>query len=144
MMLALCVERTRVIVCQTECADGPPLIYLAAPYSEPDPAANTHRIVKIADALLAAGFVPIVPHLSLAWQLISPKPYATWLEYDRHLLARCDAVLRAPGYSLGATAEVGFAIKRGIPVIRPRSAAPVDCVAAAAEWFDRSVPTDLN
>ena len=136
-MLVLCVERTRITVCQTQRAAGPPMVYIAGPFSEPDPAANTHRIVKIADVLLDAGFVPIVPHLSLAWQLISPKPYQTWLNYDRHLLARCDAVLRVPGYSIGATAEVGFAIKNGIPVIRPHSAAPADCVAAAAEWFDR-------
>jgi len=136
-MLALCIERTRVTISETKRADGPPMIYVARPFSDPDPVANTHRIVKIADPLLDAGFVPVVPHLSLAWQLISPKPYSTWLKYDRHLLARCDAVLRVPGFSVGATAEVCFAMKRGIPVIRPRSEVPADCVAAAAEWFDR-------
>lgn len=137
-MLALCVERTRLVVCETQRGNGPPMVYVAGPYSQPDPAANTHRIVKVADALLDAGFVPIVPHLSLAWQLVSPKPYETWLAYDRHLLARCDAVLRIPGYSIGATDETRHAETLGIPVIRPWSAEPADCVAAVTQWFEQS------
>ena len=115
--------------------DHAPLIYVAAPYSEPDPVENTHAVIKIADALLDAGFTPLVPHLTLAWHLVSPKPYATWLAYDRHLLARCDVVLRVPGYSNGATLETQFADELGIPVIRPRSADPADCVAAVTNWF---------
>lgn len=116
---------------------GPPMVYVAGPYSKPDPVANTHRMVKIADALLDAGFVPVVPHLSLAWHLISPKSYQTWIAYDRQLLLRCDAVLRIPGHSAGATAEVEFALERHIPVIEPRSMSPCDCVAAVAAWFDQ-------
>lgn len=140
-MLALSVERTRIAVCEVQQFDGPPLIYVAGPYSEPDPILNTHRIVRIADRLLDAGFVPLVPHLSVAWHLISPKPYQTWLEYDQHILARCDAVLRVPGDSKGAEAEARHAIDLGIPVIHPRSAHPADCVAAVANWFQRSRAT---
>lgn len=112
-----------------------PLVYLAGPFSEPDPIENTHRMLRIADALLEAGFVPLVPHLSLAWHLVSPKPYATWLDYDRDLLMRCDVVLRVPGNSYGATCETEFAGRIGVPVVRPQSADPADCVAAIAEWF---------
>jgi nucleoside 2-deoxyribosyltransferase len=143
-MLALCVERTRIAVCETQRCEGPPVIYIAGPYSEPDPAYNTHRIVRIADRLLEAGFVPVLPHLSLAWQLISPKPYQTWLEYDRQILARCDAVLRVPGYSQGAAAETRHAIDHGIPVIHPRSAHPADCIAAVASWYQHSVAPDAK
>ena len=82
------------------------LVYLAGPYSKPDPVANTHQILKIADALLDAGFVPLVPHLSLAWHLVSPKPYRTWLAYDRQLMLRCDLILRIPGESYGAAQEL--------------------------------------
>src|SRR5262245_23979197 len=94
------------------------LVYVAGPYTRPDPVENTHDIVKIADALLDAGFIPVVPHLTLLWHLISPKPYAHWLAYDQHLLARCDAVLRVPGHSVGATRETELAESLGIPVIR--------------------------
>jgi hypothetical protein len=111
------------------------LVYVAAPYTQPDPVQNTHAVIKIADALLDAGFTPLVPHLTLAWHLVSPKPYSAWLAYDRHLLARCDVLLRVPGYSHGATQECAFADELGIPVIRPRSADPTDCVAALANHF---------
>ncbi|MFV0442888.1 MAG: hypothetical protein ACK5Q5_04885 [Planctomycetaceae bacterium] len=111
------------------------LVYIAAPYSEPDPVENTHAVIQIADALLDAGFTPLIPHLTLAWQLVSPKPYATWLAYDRQLLARSDVLLRVPGYSNGATQECAFADELGIPVIRPRSADPADCVAALTHFF---------
>ncbi|MEZ6064171.1 MAG: hypothetical protein R3B90_00340 [Planctomycetaceae bacterium] len=66
--------------------------------------------------------------------VVSPKPYETWLEYDRELLARCDAVLRVPGYSVGATRETHFAERMNLPVIRPWSASPEDCVEAVRAW----------
>jgi hypothetical protein len=116
-------------------SDHIPLVYIAAPYTEPEPVANTHSVIKIADALLDAGFVPLVPHLTLAWHLVSPKPYDTWLGYDRHLLRRCDALLRVPGYSRGAAQECAFAEELGIPVIRPRSADPDDCALAVEDYF---------
>ncbi|MFV0444101.1 MAG: DUF4406 domain-containing protein [Planctomycetaceae bacterium] len=115
-----------------------PLIYVAAPYSEPDPVENTHAVIKVADALLDAGFTPLVPHLTLAWHLVSPKSYDTWMAYDHHLLARCDAVLRVPGYSNGATRETQFADDLGSPVIRPRSSDATDCVSAVTTWFNEA------
>ena len=111
-----------------------PLVYVAAAYSEPDPVANTKHAIRIADALLLAGFTPLVPHLTMLWDLVSPKPYEEWLDYDNELLARCDAVLRVPGYSVGATREVKFAEWIGIPVIRPSSASPEDCVRSVSNW----------
>lgn len=112
-----------------------PLIYVAGPYTRPDPVENTHHIVRIADALLDAGFVPVVPHLTLLWHLISPKPYEHWLAYDQLLLQRCDALLRVPGDSQGATQEAELAELLRIPVIWPRSADPAHCVAAAVGHF---------
>jgi hypothetical protein len=134
MMITLTVLKPVRIVPKKTAAEPAPLIYIAGPYTEPDPVANTHEIIRIADALLAAGFTPLIPHLTLAWQLVSPKPYETWLEYDRELLARCDAVLRVPGYSVGATRETQFADRMNLPVIRPWSASPEDCVEAVRNW----------
>lgn len=134
MMITLAVLKPVRVVPKKLAADPAPLIYIAAPYTRPDPVINTHGVIRIADALLAAGFTPMIPHLSLAWQLVSPKPYETWLKYDRELLARCDAVLRVPGASIGATRETEFAERMNISVIRPWSAAPEDCVEAVREW----------
>lgn len=117
------------------CTAESTVVYIAAPYSHPDPVENTHLVCRIADALLAAGYVPVLPHLTLLWHLVSPKPYATWITYDRELLKRCDLVLRVPGHSPGATDECLLATALNIPVILPRSADPADCVAALMQFF---------
>lgn len=94
-----------------------PLVYLAAPYSNPDPVANTHKVVQTATAMVEAGIVtPVVPHLSLLWHAITPRPVEFWYAYDLLLLARCDAVLRFPGASTGADAEVAEAERLDIRV----------------------------
>ena len=135
MIATLTKPQTEPIGERETTRDHVPLIYIAGAFTEPDPVENTHRMIRIADALLEAGFAPLIPHLTLAWHLVSPKPYATWLAYDRQLLARCDVLLRVPGYSRGATQEREFAVELGIPVIRPRSADPVDCVTAVTHFF---------
>ena len=128
------VQSVEVRIKKTTTQTVVPMIYVAAPYSEPDPVANTKHAIRIADALLQAGFTPLVPHLTMLWDIVSPKPCEEWLDYDRELLSRCDAVLRVPGYSVGATKEAKFADWLDIPVIRPSSASPEDCVRAALNW----------
>lgn len=91
-------------------------VYIAAPYTRPDPIINTQLAVSVADELLARGYVPIVPHLTMLWHLISPRPIEEWYAYDIDVMSRCDAVLRLPGESVGATAEVDAANLLGIPV----------------------------
>jgi len=135
MTQTLTLPQRKTISARKTATDHVPLIYIAAPYTQPDPIQNTHTVIRIADALLDAGFTPLIPHLTLAWHLVSPKPYDTWLAYDRHLLARCDVSLRAPGHSHGATQECTFADELAIPVLRPRTAAPADCVAALTHYF---------
>ncbi len=135
MPQTLTSPQQKAIAGRKTATDHVPLIYVAGPYTQPDPVANTHAVIRIADALLDAGFTPLIPHLTLAWHLVSPKPYDTWLAYDRQLLARCDVLLRVPGYSHGATQECTFADELAIPVIRPRSADPADCVAALTHFF---------
>ena len=94
-----------------------PLVYLAGPYQSPDPVWNTHAVVQLASRLYESGLVvPLVPHLTLLWHLIEPRPADYWYAYDLHLLRRCDAVLRLPGNSQGADVETAEAKARGIPV----------------------------
>lgn len=93
-------------------------VYVAGPYTRPDPVANTHQIVKFADRLQALGYHPVVPHVSLLWHLICPhEDVEFWYEHDLYDLARCDVVIRVPGPSSGADKEVQFAIDNGIPVV---------------------------
>lgn len=113
----------------------PSLVYVAGPYTKPDPVENTHRMIRIADALLDAGVVPVVPHLTMFWHFLRPRPYEQWLDYDLCVMERCDVVLRVPGESNGADREVYQATRSGQPVIIPASASVEDCVAAVTTWL---------
>jgi len=94
-----------------------PLVYLAGPYTRPDPVENVHNTCKIADAVLELGMIPFIPHLTMIYHLVSPKPLEVWYEYDLHLLRRCDVLLRLPGESAGADREVNEAAAMGMAVV---------------------------
>lgn len=93
-------------------------VYIAGPYTHPDPVANTRAAMEMGDRLAVLGMAPYVPHLSLFWHLLFPHPVDWWYEFDLHWLARCDCLLRLPGESKGADDEVEYALAHGIPVFR--------------------------
>lgn len=99
-----------------------PLVYVAGPYTRPDPVFNTHTAVWEAEELQSTGIVTcLVPHLSLLSHMIAPhNDIDHWYEHDLATLARCDALYRMDGDSTGADAEVVFAIERGLPVFHSR------------------------
>ena len=96
-----------------------PLIYLAGPYTNPDPVINTHKAIKVATALIDSGYpyCPVIPHLTLLHHMVTPKPLEFWYEHDLNMLAACAAVVRLPGASSGADMEMEFAAERGIEQI---------------------------
>lgn len=95
-----------------------PLVYVAGPYGD-DPAPNTKRAMDVADWMWGTGLIaPIVPHLSILWDVVRPRGPEEWYDYDLAILARCDALFRMPGTSDGANREVDFAMDSGIPVFK--------------------------
>lgn len=84
-------------------------VYVAGPYSKPDPVENSNRAIRVCTDLLDAGYAPFCPHLSLAWHLVTPRPYETWLEYDFEWIRACDVLYRLSGESKGADREEVFA-----------------------------------
>lgn len=93
------------------------IIYISGPYTYPDPVTNFRRSLEFAETLLKAGHTPILPHLSLFWDLIHHHPWEEWIAYDLRLIAVCDALLRIPGASKGADMEVEEAKRLGIPFL---------------------------
>ena len=91
-------------------------VYVAGPYSAPDPVENTYRAIYIGDLLWRMGYVPFVPHLSHFWHRIRPHTWAEWLEYDLQWVLACHAVLWMSGDSPGADREAVFARAAMIPV----------------------------
>lgn len=102
-----------------------PLIYLAAPYSDPDPTVVAARMKQFYDAhahLLARGLVLVSPLLNHA---VIGRPdvggdWTFWQRYSETLLARCDAlwVVMIDGWdrSAGVTGEIEFAERRKMPI----------------------------
>lgn len=94
-----------------------PLVYVAGPYTHPDPVINTHDAIKVGEEIESnLGFNVFIPHLSLLWCIVSPAPLHRWYERDNAVLLRCDAVFRMAGESPGADAEVALAEQHDIPV----------------------------
>lgn len=92
----------------------PPLVYIAGPYTSGDPVVNTRSAITWGESVERHGCDVVIPHLSMLWHLVSPAPLERWYARDLAVLARCDALVRIPGPSSGADAEVQFAAQLGI------------------------------
>ena len=91
-------------------------VYIAGPYTKGDVAVNVRNAILAADAVLGAGHVPFLPHLTHFWHLVCPGPYEQWTKLDLEWLPFCEAFIRLPGESSGSDAEVGVASALGMPV----------------------------
>lgn len=102
------------------------LVYLAAPYSHPDPDVIQQRMRLLceADALLIESGVytvtPLSKHFILGYRSL-PGDWAYWGDYCRSLLPRCDAMvlITMPGWdsSEGVCGELELARGR-MPIYR--------------------------
>jgi hypothetical protein len=116
----------------TEDRRSTPLVYVAGPYTNPDPPVNVRVAGLAAEPLQQSGcIIAYVPHISMLWHLIAPHDLQHWYEYDLHLLGRCDAVLRLPGASTGADNEVEVAEELGLPVFHEEG----DVIVWANRWI---------
>jgi len=103
-----------------------PLLYVASPYSHPDPEVRLARYwaaVKKAAELMKAGnnvFSPISHTHEIGLILGDAVDHDFWLSQDRAILRHCDklVVLLLPGWSesKGVAEEIAFARVIGIPV----------------------------
>lgn len=92
-----------------------PLIYVAGPYTLPDPVLNVRRACVVADELVKAGAAVFVPHLSMLWHLTSPASVGEWYQRDLDVLDHCDALVRFYGASVGADREWTAAAQVDMP-----------------------------
>ena len=102
------------------------LVYLATPYTHPDPKVSELRfkeVTRVAAALMKKGvfvFSPITHSHPLAMAGDLPKSWEYWMQYDILILERCCKVivLMLEGWkeSKGVQAEIKIAGEMGIPV----------------------------
>ena len=91
-------------------------IFIASPYTLGDTGENVHNAITVANNLIDFGFAPFSPLLSHFLHIYYPRPYEDWVAQDNCWLILCDAVLRLPGESKGADAEVDLALQHYMPV----------------------------
>jgi len=94
-----------------------PLVYIAGPYSTPDPVENTRHAIRVGMMLYETGLAIVeIPHLTMLAHFLDPRPIDYWYDFDLDKLAHCDAVWRIKGESAGADKEVEEAWKLDIRV----------------------------
>lgn len=93
-------------------------VYISGPITSGN---RNHNFAQAADAhkaLMLCGFAPLNPMstmtLPFAWD--ADVPHSLWLDCDFPWVAVADAVLRLPGFSVGADAELAYAQKYGVPI----------------------------
>lgn len=92
-------------------------IYVAGPYSRGIPDETFVRVIEAAERLMARGYHPFIPHtMTFLWAVRYQHPVQYWYDFDLEWLKVCDGMVRLPGASTGADAEVAKAIEWGIPV----------------------------
>lgn len=72
-----------------------PVVYIASPYTQGDPAINTHFQCKVFDKLLGdKKVIPIAPLWSHFQHTLLPRSYDDWIQYNLSLLHLYDVCLR--------------------------------------------------
>lgn len=110
-----------------------PLIYLACPLTAGNRNWNLFQACETERQLMLAGFAPQNPahttQLPWAWQ---PEfPHSMWLDCCFPLIERCDALIRLPGYSVGADAECDHAKRNFVPIFYS--------IEDLEEWRDKRI-----
>ncbi len=104
-----------------------PLVYISSAYTKGDQGLNVRFQMDMFKKLVQMTAMPVAP-LWLHFQHIAhPMPYEFWMDYDKAVILRCDALVRLnvsyPEYgyfqaeSSGADREVAFAKEIGVPVL---------------------------
>ena len=101
------------------------LVYLACPYSDPDPNIKQQRYMmanKVAAELLSQGiliFSPLTYSITLS-QAGCHQGWVNWKDFDLKMLSKCDRllVLKLPGWesSRGVAEEITHAKELGLPI----------------------------
>jgi len=97
-----------------------PVCYVASYYTA-NPAQGVANAAHWAEKLVEAGYLPLVPHFSILFDMLMPQTPEFWYALDLGLLARCDFMFVCPDYltahSAGVLKEIAFATEHSIPIL---------------------------
>lgn len=93
-----------------------PRIYICGPVTKGDRTHNFSQACIAQRELMAAGFAPFNPMLSMMHPDAYLIEHEDWMAADLPWVEVADALLRLPGESVGADREVEYARQKNIPV----------------------------
>lgn len=94
-------------------------VYISGPITKGCRNKNFYQAAEAHQQLINAGFAPFNPMASMLLPFAFDETavsHSAWLECDFPWIAASHAVLRLPGYSVGADAELAYAKELGIPI----------------------------
>lgn len=122
-------------------------IYVAGPFTS-NPMHGTRNACLAGTVLYKAGYLPLVPHTNIAWDMVAPMSSEDWYDYTMDLLISWhpDFILRLPGASPGSDREVAWAHGQGVPVFEGDAQAFVMMygVEKPLTVSDNSIPSSTN
>ena len=96
----------------------PTIVYVSGPITTGgNVPVNVRKGIEAAVELMDLGYVVICPHeKAFGMEMLSPRSYDAWMDYDYSCIRASDAVYRMPAPSRGGDLEVAYAEKIGTPV----------------------------
>lgn len=96
----------------------PTIVYVSGPITTGgNVPVNVRRGIEAAVELMDHGFVVICPHeKAFGMEMLSPRSYEEWMQYDFRCIDASDVVYRMPEPSHGGDREVEYARSIGVPV----------------------------
>lgn len=96
----------------------PTIIYVSGPITTGgNVPVNVRKGIEAAVLIMDRGYVVICPHeKAFGMEMLAPRSYEAWMQYDFRCIDACDAVYRMPEPSVGGDREVEYALKTGKPV----------------------------
>lgn len=112
-----------------------PLVYIAGPYTNPDPVLNTRSAIQIGMSIYETGLAAVeIPHVSLLTHMVEPRELDFWYQYDLDKLEHCHAVYRFAGVSSGADKEEEFAESLELPIFYEKNSEMADLLMWCRGW----------
>lgn len=93
-------------------------IYVAGPYTNPNPEDNLFKALAVSNKLINIGAAPFCPHLFHYYDQIQKRSYDEWLELCFKWVSQCDLFYRIKGKSSGSDKEEALAFELGKPIFK--------------------------
>lgn len=118
-------------------------VYVSGPLTLGDRETNVRQAVITGLGLIYHGYAPLIPHLTHYADPQGDIAHEVWMEVCLPWVAASHALLRLPGTSVGADAEVAEAEVRGIPVFHSLQAL-VDFEPTTSRYTPDPVSSSLS